>query len=277
MAHLLSPVACPQARALFDATLHLAVLSAFAGSAPAELYVDDPTLPHAGLLIIGDHRFYLAGMPDDETFAQSLAALMRERYAPQAPGEPPFECALAYTPTAWEARLGELFGDIHAWRVERQYFELALRAPIQVSAPPEGFFLRRIDEALLGETALVNHTALVDEIHSEASSVDDFLHNKFGYVLQHGDELVAWCLSEYNHQSSCELGIETMSPFRRRGLATVVARVMIAHAQSAGFTVVGWHCWRSNVASSNLALALGFTHVADYPVWLCRFDDVSAT
>ncbi len=70
----------------------------------------------------------------------------------------------------------------------------------------------------------------------------------------------------------CELGIETLPAVQRRGLATVTALATIAHAQSVGIAEIGWHCWKRNMPSSGLARKLGFEHVADYPVWLCRFE-----
>lgn len=164
------------------------------------------------------------------------------------------------------------FAAIRSVRAERQYYRLRLRDRIPPPAIPQGFRLRPIDETLLSETALANLQVLVAEIHSEAPSVADFLAHKFGYCLQHGQELAGWCLSEYNHGERCELGIETLPAFQRRGLATVTALATIAHAQSAGIAEIGWHCWKRNMPSIGLARKLGFEHVADYPVWHCRFE-----
>jgi RimJ/RimL family protein N-acetyltransferase len=106
---------------------------------------------------------------------------------------------------------------------------------------------------------------------SEAPSAAFFLQHRFGFCLQHGQELVGWCLSEYNHDGQCELGIETLPASQRRGLATATALATMAHAQAQGLTTIGWHCWKRNIPSSNLAQKLGFELVEDYPVWYCRF------
>jgi len=265
------------ARDLFDGELHLAVVAAFAEETPAELYVDDPSAPRAGLLILRDHRFYLAGTPRDETFPRAMADLLRQRYTPSTPGAEPFECPIDYSPSAWEDRLPQLFADIQSVRAEGQCYRLRLRDRIPPPALPEGFRLRPIDETLLSETGLGNLQWLVEEIHSEAPSVADFLAHKIGSCLQYGQELVGWCLSEYNHAERCELGIETLPAFRRRGLATITALATIAHAQSVGIIEIGWQCWKRNIASSGLARKLGFTLVADYPIWHCRFDPPATT
>ena len=54
---------------------------------------------------------------------------------------------------------------------------------------------------------------------SERPSVADFLARSFGYCLVHENQIIGWCMSEYNNGNRCELGIETAAPFRRRGLA----------------------------------------------------------
>jgi RimJ/RimL family protein N-acetyltransferase len=156
-------------------------------------------------------------------------------------------------------------------RAERQYYRLRAHHPVSRPALPDGFRLRQIDEAFVAETALINHQQVLAEMCSEAPSAADFLQRRFGYCLQYGQELVGWCLSEYNRAERCELGIETVPAFQRRGLATATALATITHAQSQGIPSIGWHCWKGNIPSANLALKLGFEKVEDYPVWHCRF------
>ncbi|WIG58059.1 MAG: hypothetical protein OJF49_000804 [Ktedonobacterales bacterium] len=273
MLHQLSPANVHLARPVFGADSHLAVTAALAGEAPAELFVDDPLAPQAGVLILWNHRIYLAGMPTSAAFSQAFAALLRERYLPLASETEPFACVITYTPSAWEEQLPHLFADVASQRAERQYYRLRLREPVQPPTLPEGFVLRKVDAALVAESTLGNHQYLVAEMQSEAPSVAAFLERKFGYCLQYGQELVGWCLSEYNHADRCELGIETHPAFQRRGLATATALATIGYAQSQGITEVGWHCWAKNIASSGLAQKLGFEKVEDYPVWYCRFGE----
>lgn len=269
--HQLDPDDFQLAQHLFDTEIHLAIAAALSGETPAEVYVDAPLAPRAALLIVLDHRIFLAGTPHDATFAQGVAALMQQRYATKAPHNTPVERAIAYTPHSWEDVLPALFANIESRRMDRLSYRLRLDTPVASPITPDSFTLRPIDAALVAESALANHQALIAEIHSEAPSVDDFLRSKFGYCLQHDQELVAWCLSEYNHGDRCELGIETLPSFRRRGLALVTAGATLAHAQAHNITTIGWHCWKHNVASSNLALRLGFELVEEYPVWYCRF------
>lgn len=269
--HQLDPDNFQIALPLFDTESHLAIVAALAGETPAELYVDDQLAPYAALLIVLDHRIFLAGMPHDATFAQGFAALLHERYATRMAGGEPVERAIAYTPQSWEDALRSHFSDIESRRLERLSYRLRLDAPIASPILPTGFTLRQIDAALVAESTLTHHAALLAEMQSEAPTVEDFLLSRFGYCLQYGQELVAWCLSEYNHGDRCEIGIETVLPFRRRGLAVLTASATLAHAQAHGATTIGWHCWKSNTASSSLAQRLGFELVEEYPVWYCRF------
>jgi RimJ/RimL family protein N-acetyltransferase len=269
--HQLAPDQFARAQPIFGDQHHLAVTAALAGEAPAELYADDPLTPRAAILILWNHRIYLAGAPGNSAFAPAFARLLRERFAPQTAGGTPVDRTITYSPASWEERLPALFANIQSGRMERQYYRLQVQRPVVLPALPSGFRLHQIDAALVAETTLINHQRLLTEICSEAPSVDDFLQRRFGYYLQYGQELVAWCLSEYNHADHCELDIETVEAYQRRGLATATALATISHAQSQGITSIGWHCWKRNIPSINLALKLGFEKVEDYPVWHCRW------
>jgi RimJ/RimL family protein N-acetyltransferase len=269
--HRLAPDQFARAQPIFGDQYHLAVTAALAGEAPAELYADDPLAPHAAILILWNHRIYLAGTPGNSAFAPAFASLLQERFAPHTADGTPIDRAITYSPASWEDHLSSLFANIQSWRVDRQYYCLQAQRPVALPALPDDFRLLQIDAALVAETTLINHQQLLAEMCSEAPSVDDFLQRRFGYYLQYGQELVAWCLSEYNHADHCELGIETVGAYHRRGLATATALAAIAKAQSQGITSIGWHCWKRNIPSINLALKLGFEKVKDYPVWHCRW------
>ncbi len=89
-------------------------------------------------------------------------------------------------------------------------------------------------------------------------------------------ELAGWCLSEYNVGDRCEVGIATLEPFQRRGLAKAMGQAFLRMAYSKGIREVGWHCWKQNIPSAATARALGFRHVADYPVYVGWYDEANA-
>jgi len=88
----------------------------------------------------------------------------------------------------------------------------------------------------------------------------------FGFCALKGDEIAAWCMSEYNAENRFEIGIETHPDHRRKGLALQTARACMNHGLANGYTQVGWHCWVHNIESNALAKRLGFKHVLKYPV-----------
>jgi RimJ/RimL family protein N-acetyltransferase len=86
--------------------------------------------------------------------------------------------------------------------------------------------------------------------------------------LLHEQEIVGWCLSEYNAGPRCEIGIATAEPFRRRGLATLMARAFIDHALTQGVYDIGWICWAGNRPSVATAEKLGFELVDERDVFV---------
>ena len=139
------------------------------------------------------------------------------------------------------------------------------------SLPPD-FRVVEIDEALLA-SKYRNLDQVKDETVSERDSVEDFLESSFGYVAIEGDEIVSWCMSEYNTGNRCELGIASIEGYRRKGLATQVARAIIGHAVRQGAYEIGWHCWRNNEPSVRTALKIGFKLGSDYPVFEVIIDN----
>jgi GNAT superfamily N-acetyltransferase len=260
------------ARPVFAALdVHLAVGAGVAGEAPSEMYVDDLRQPRAGVLLPWNrHRVYVAGTPSNQTFRGELAAMLRQRNMP-ATGEQPFEAIVYYAPGAWGQALADDLADIPTRELERRYYRLLVGPSTPPAPVPAGFSLHRIDARVLEDASLANRDDLVNEMLSEAPSAEAFLRDRLGYCARQGEELVGWCLSEYNQGERCELGVETMPRYRRLGVARATASATVSHARSVGIREVGWHCWSANSASIGLALRLGFTEVARYAVRFCRF------
>ena len=84
-------------------------------------------------------------------------------------------------------------------------------------------------------------------------SVDDFLTHSFGIAAVYEDRLAGWCLSEYNVQDRCEVGIATLETFQRQGLAAAMGCAFLDMARSRGTSEVGWHCWKENLPSAATA------------------------
>ncbi len=87
----------------------------------------------------------------------------------------------------------------------------------------------------------------------------------------HENDLVGWCLSEYNYANRCEIGIATMEAYQRSGFATLMTNSFVEYALSVGVTRIGWHCFADNLGSVATALKAGFVKVSDYAAYIAWF------
>ena len=78
-----------------------------------------------------------------------------------------------------------------------------------------------------------------------------------------GLELSPWCTAEYVSPGVCGVGIETLEPYQKRGLATVAAQTFVQHAMRLGWQV-HWDSWLNNTPSIRVAEKAGFEKVTEY-------------
>ena len=184
--HELVPAGQVQAQTLFAGlSEHLAIAGAFAGTAPARLFVDRPSAPACALLQIG-YRYYLAGSPGEDAFGEWLRSYLDEIVFPQGRAAGAAVFVLYYTPEGWAPRIDAILAGRRAQHLAHEYYSIVLdhtvvddHTPRSASAElpaadwraalPGGFSLRLVDEALLGEKHLANLDALAEEMCSERS------------------------------------------------------------------------------------------------------------
>ena len=273
MPHLLAPGKYALLRSFLPPLAHhLALEAMLAGQTPARVYVDDLTRPQAVLAWI-KHRCFLFGSPDNETFADGLRELFRTTLLPEIQTAGHAVVSVYYAPDRWQAQLAQIIPDRDPVPVLRQYYALELATDASSVSAPDGFSLEPVNAQLLARKTLGHLEQLEEELCSERPTVDDFLRKSFGVCMLHGDELAGWCLSEYNCGGCCEVGIETVEEYRRRGSGTTLTRALVRQAQSQGIHRIGWHCIARNAASAATACSAGFIWQCDYPtvmVWIDR-------
>lgn len=252
---------------------HLAVKAVIEGSVPSKIYVDDPGHPQAALTR-ANKRFFLAGSAHNSGFNESLRQFFAETVYPRALEAEESMFVLYYAPDDWEDATAVILKDKVPIKVQRQFYTFKGLKPDWRRLLPKGFMLRFVDRALLDEKHLKNLDDLIEEMCSERQSVEDFLEKSFGVCLIHDDEIVGWCLSEYNTADSCEVGVYTTEPYRKRGIATLMVSALSEYALSKGVSIIGWHCYAGNIPSVATALKAGFEKVRNYPVYLTWFDEV---
>jgi len=152
-----------------------------------------------------------------------------------------------------------------------QCYQSTLTGPQLKFNLPDGFKLHQVNEALIAED-FEGKEELLEEMCSERESVEAFLAQSFGIVAFKEGALAGWCLSEYNYEKRCEVGIATLPPFQRQGLASAMTFAFLNLAHDQGTTIVLWHCFNSNIPSQKTALSAGFKLVEDEQVLVLYLD-----
>ena len=260
-----------RARPLFrKMDIHLALQALLAGEVDAPIYVDDLEHPHLALTRVSS-RIYLAGKPGTQAMAEAARKVFFGVLMRQALQDKRDDYLLFYPDLTWEPFIALMLKDREPYPRGMQYYSLKVSSAAWHSMLPAGMQVREVDAGLLAEK-WQNIDFLTEEMVSERPSMDDFLQKSFGVCLTRADEILGWCLSEYNTHHRCEVGIAIRADVRKRGLATMLALAFVEMAQVKGVARVGWHCSARNVASGATALKAGFKKVADYPVYLGCFD-----
>ena len=247
---------------LLGMDIHLVGRSILAKKTPAQIFVDNNDYPKALFAQVG-HRYILAGDAEIDTFNRGVQKHFSEVILPQAQANGIDGFAVYYDTSAWEKKMEALVQGKEIIHANREYFACKRTNQNRRELLPEGFQLKLVDADLL-TTDLKHLDTLKEEMTSERPSVEDFLAQSFGLYAVHENELAGWCLSEYNTDGRCEVGIETTSDYRQRGIGTALTLAFLEHAFSHGINEVGWHCFKRNEASAKTALKAGFDKVCDY-------------
>ena len=231
---------------------HLLIRALFEGNLMAEIFTDDEPQPKAGLITYNS-RFIFGGDPNNESFNKDIAAYFRETVLPSRNGE---GFLVLFTSDAWISTLNTLFAGNEIILAPRLYFEITPDQNLEVNLP-EGFSVQPVTPELM-KSNMGGLETLREEMCSERASVEDFLEKSFGICPVFENQIAGWCLSEYNTGDRCEIGIATLEPHQRKGIATAITKAFLIEAAKRGYRRVGWDCWERNQASVATARKAGF-------------------
>ena len=253
---LLDPSKYSTARELFKPLEHhLLIRALFENNLETHLFVDDDAQPHCGLIAYNS-RFIFGGDPTRDTFNADLRRYFIEMVIPARNGE---AFLAIFTSDNWIPALKEIFSGYEVILAPRLYFEIMPESNFDITLP-DGYLLHVVTPELLASN-IGGLDILREEMCSERKSVEDFLANSFGLCPVYENKIAGWCLSEYNTGDCCEIGIATLEPYQRRGIATVLTRAFLAEAFKRGYRHIGWDCWEKNAASAASARKAGLALV----------------
>jgi RimJ/RimL family protein N-acetyltransferase len=251
---------------LFDGwAFNLRIHSLLGGYSRGKVYVDDAEKPGTAIVWIKD-LFYLAGDATIRAFGEALDEWIHETAIPLAKEVGVGYFAVQVCPHGqWAAKIGDLL-QRRKLQVNREWkFAFSAeryRRQRGAGALAPGFTLQRVDRRLLDDPACA---AMRNSVEWFCDSVDRFLERGLGYCVRHGQELVSSCLSEYVHDTTHEIAINTYDPgYRRQGFATSAAYAYVEHCIASGWTPV-WSADETNAASIAMAAKLGFHKVGECP------------
>ena len=268
MAFELRPNELKKARSAFHSVRYdLAVESILRGLTTARVFVDSAESPRWALTCFKG-KVGLGGEPDNPACGRIANRLLREAFLPELASRGWSTFRLHCNINNWRDQIDLVLKNMTWTEAQRQYWDLHASGSTRDLTTPDCLELHPINAALLSRSDLKNLRAVTEEMRSERVSIEDFLQKSFGYCALCGTEIVGWCMSEYNVDNRCELGIATVERYRRRGIATVTGTAVISHAVSRGITDIGWHCWADNEASIRTAQRPGFRKERDYTVHL---------
>jgi len=252
---------------LLGMDIHLIGRSILARKTPVQIFVDHIEQPRA-LFAQAGHRFILAGKASFSDFNIAIQNHFVNVLLPEFQKNGVEGFPIYYDSPEWEGGISSLLPGQEIIHADREYFTCTEVKQDWRKILPEGFRVLPVNADLLSKDFKHLNT-LKEEMTSERPSVEDFLDKSFGVCAIHENELAGWCLSEYNTDGRCEIGIETISEYRKRGLATALTLALLEHAFSTGLNEVGWHCFKRNVPSSQTARKAGLEKVCDYRSFIC--------
>lgn len=259
------PTDNPEARLLFNELerSHALVAAFFEKCASAHLFVDDIAAPKAAMIVCNS-RVLCAGDASQGHFLNEMQGVFAEELIPAHTARGNDAYLIYASGHGWDAVLQNIFPDRSLYHGTRQYYEIKDFVPQADLKLPDGFSMQPITPEFLSRN-LEGLDAVKEEMCSERASVEDFLARSFGICPVYENEIAGWCMSEYNVDDRCEIGIATAPNHQRKGIATLATWFFLAEADRRGYTRVGWDCWTRNEASAATARKAGFTLIEEYP------------
>lgn len=185
-----------------------------------------------------------------------------------AAGRPRFK-ARALSPSL-EPALPAIFARVALRAYPTLFYSATAPPPGAIAPPPPGVTIVPLSRAALTHRGLAHGEEVRAEIRSMWPSEERFFTDGFGTLAIARDQIIGWCTAEYVDPRRCGIGIATLPPYARRGVATATAARFVREAQRRGIAAC-WECGAANRGSVRVAEKVGFTRVAAETYWSGSF------
>jgi RimJ/RimL family protein N-acetyltransferase len=256
--------------------LELVQVSIAAGNTAGHLWIV-PQIGGSSLLLLwdkGNNALYLAGDVQAPSSLGHLAAIVATDLRAQmlAMGRRQFKArALS---ASLEHALPQVFADIALCEYPELFYIYDTARTLTHVVPPRlpEVSIVPITHDLLAQSDLAGSGDVRAEIRWMWPSEDRFFTDGFGTLAITDRQIICWCTSEYVSPRLCGIGIATLPPYERHGVATATATRFVQEAQRRGLTVC-WECGRENQGSVRVAEKVGFVRWAEEQYWIGSFSE----
>lgn len=277
MVHKLPLPQYPKVRGLFSRlcdfqAMCVAVLNR---NYPGNIFVDDLSHPNTALLTTyinkKEHGLwaFLAGTPKNPAFLQSLNQGLFEKQIIKESVP-----SILFTPDPnedWSSGLEQVMSPLPPIPFPRLHFSATSLSYDWQSDVPAGITIRKIDRDLYENKEYQLPDEVADIVHKwyriMKGKTDDF-----GFVALDGKKVVSWMTIDFVSNGEGDVGVQTLSDYRRRGLAAITSAASMEYAFSHGIKKIHWTCTAQNTGSMNTASKLGYTRGDPYQMHILIFD-----
>jgi RimJ/RimL family protein N-acetyltransferase len=261
---------------LGDFSHYLVLPALLEGRTRGRIWVNDLEEPTTALVWDKLNAFfYLAGNSSDSVLNQELNSLIEDTIYPEVIQLQYNNFFLQFAPQTWDTQVEVILKGslpekrfVNFYRLDTSHSNTVLLN--EAIKPPAGYEMTRITDELLSHTDIENLAEVAYCIQACWQSTDHYLNNGgIGYCLLKQEAIASWCSTDYVVGNTCEMYIETFEGHKEKGLGTLTASACIQACIARGFTV-HWHCFKDNLGSVKIAEKIGFSKIAECPIYVVR-------
>lgn len=243
-----------------------------------EVFVDDQNEPTTYYIKHSYGMSLLFGRTDNSEFNRQLTSYLRNENNGRNASE-----WLQVFPADWNEKLNQLLNEnivepsaikpdsrqIIKWSRVNFKFQ-PLKYLSQQQSVPKDFKLIRTDSALFDQIA----GSVVPSCFWRNRK--EFAENAVGFSLIHNGKPASTAFASFIHDQQLEIGIETSSEFRGKGLAQISCSALIDYCLANDFEPI-WSCRLENIGSFLLAQKLGFEPTLIQPYYQLPHQPISVS